>query len=145
MSFITIKLELWLCAVAFATFLLVGQPTVFGCECSVRNDFEAEVALSKAVFMGEVISIDNAWPDSIVTFRVGKVWKGTKSDTIVVKTSHQGSACGFNFTKGESYLVYAYNDGALRTSICTRTAPAGYASDDTKKLDDTGWSATVNG
>ena len=125
--------------------LLIGSASVLGCECATRNDFEIEFALSKAVFVGEVIDMDNARPDATVTFQVNKMWKGAKSETVAVKTNNRGKACGFPFTRGERYLVYAYDDGSLRTSICTRTAPAGYAGDDIKRLDDTGWSAPVNG
>ena len=134
------------CTVVSSALLLVCSAVVFGCECSERNDFELEFAGSKAVFVGEVIGLDNGKPDAIVTFRADKIWRGEKRETVAVKTNNQGKACGFVFTKGERYLVYAYNEnGALRTSICTRTIPAGYAVDDLERLDDAGWSAPVNG
>lgn len=128
-----------------AILLLVGSASVFGCECMARNDFEVEFALSKAVFAGEVIDANTSGPDTIVTFRVHKSWKGAKTETVVVKTNGPGKSCGFNFTKGASYLVYANDDGSLRTSICSRTAAAGCAGDDIQKLEDSGWSAPVNG
>jgi len=128
-----------------AIFLLVGSACVFGCECTERNDFELEFALSKAVFSGEVIDLANADRDTVVTFRVGTMWKGPKGETIVVSTNIYKTACGFNFVKGENYLVFAYGDGSLRTSICTRTATTAQGQDDVKKLDGYGWSKPVNG
>lgn len=107
---------------------------VFACECHQRNDFEQEFGFSKAVFVGEVVEIDNSKPDAIVTFRVKKIWKGSKSETIVVRTNNQGKSCGYVFRQGEKYLVYAHNDGALRTSICTRTAEVKSADNDLREL-----------
>ena len=113
---------------------IVFNNPVFACECDKRNGFEQEFDFSKAVFVGKVVEIDEAKPDAFVTFRVEKIWKGVKSKTIVVRTNNQGKACGYRFNRGESYLVYAHDDGALRTSICTRTTEIKSADDDLRKL-----------
>ncbi|MDQ4123149.1 MAG: hypothetical protein M3209_17065 [Acidobacteriota bacterium] len=113
---------------------LTFNNSVFACECRQRNDFEQEFSFSKAVFVGEVVEIDKSTPDAVITFEVEKVWKGSKSRTIAVRTNNQGKACGFNFRQGEKYLIYAYDDGVLRTSICTRTAEIKSADNDLKKL-----------
>jgi hypothetical protein len=43
--------------------------------------------------------------------------------------------CGFPFKKGEQYLVYAYKlHDQLHTTICTRTRPAGSATEDLNYL-----------
>ncbi len=107
---------------------------VFACECHKRNNFEQEFDFSKAVFVGEVVEIDKSKPDAIVTFEVKKMWKGAKSETMVVRTNNQGKACGYVFRQGEQYLVYAYDEGMLRTSICTRTAEVKSAAEDLKEL-----------
>ena len=107
---------------------------VLACECYKRNDFEQEFSFSKAILVGEVVEIDQSKPDAIVTFKVEKMWKGAKSETIVVRTNNQGKTCGFIFTRGEKYLVYAYEEGALRTSICTRTREVKSAAEDLKEL-----------
>ncbi len=128
-SLATILLTLAVCLIG----LTFNNP-VFACECHKRNDFEQEFGFSQAVFVGEVVEMDKSKPDAIITFKVEKMWKGAKSETIVVRTNNQGKACGYIFSQDERYLVYAYDDGALRTSICTRTAEVKSAADDLKAL-----------
>jgi len=125
----TIILILTVCIIGLA----FNNP-VFACECHKRNDFEQEFSFSKAVFVGKVVEINKSKPDAIVTFKVEKMWKGVKSETMVVRTNNQGKACGYIFSQGERYLVYAYDEGMLRTSICTRTAEVKSAADDLKEL-----------
>jgi hypothetical protein len=108
--------------------------SVFACECHSRNNFEHEFSFSKSVFVGEVVEIDKSTSDAIVTLKVEKIWKGNKSETIVIRTNNQGKACGFSFKQGEKYLIYAYDDGVLRTSICTRTTEIKSAGNDLKEL-----------
>lgn len=65
----------------------------------------------------------------VVTFEVGPVWNGTPSDTVDVLTGMGGGDCGYAFTKGDGYLVFADFASAapsgpnrlLVTSICTHT------------------------
>lgn len=106
---------------------------VSACECRSRGDFEQEFNSSKAVFVGEVVEIDKSKPDAIVTFKVEKKWKGSKNETVVVRTNNQGKACEYIFKQGEKYLVYAYDD-VLRTSICTRTKELKSATENLRKL-----------
>ncbi len=120
-------LTLW-----FAGFVFI-EPTL-ACECRWRNEFWREFESSKAVFVGEVIEVDKSQPDAVVTFKVEKMWKGVKVVRIEVRTDNRGKACGYVFSQGERYLVYAYDDGVLRTSICTRTSGVRMATDDLKKL-----------
>jgi hypothetical protein len=92
---------------------------VFACECPKRNDFQREFEQSQSVFVGEVVEINNSLTDTLITFNVERIWKGTKSERIVVRTRNRGKTCGYNFKEGERYLVYA--DEELRTSTCSRT------------------------
>ena len=126
-------------------FLIGGAVSASACECFARNDFELEFALSNTVFEGEVIDLDTGARDVSITFRPGKIWKGPKVETVVVKTHIEKQGCGSRFTKGERYLVYADEDGGLRTNRCSRTASIENASDDIRKLNDSGWSGTVKG
>jgi hypothetical protein len=127
-----------------AAFLSLGSSRTFACECQQKNDFELEFALATAVFVGEVLEIEDVQNGSTVVFSVQKMWKGAGSNTVVIRTKNQG--CAFSFRKNESYLVYAVEDGGdLRTTKCSRTVPIAYGSDDIKKLSDDGWSRSVNG
>lgn len=111
------------------------KPSTF-CECAKRNDIKSEIEASDAIFVGEVIEIKNSQPDAIITFKVERIWKGDKTEKLLIFTDNRGKACGYNFKKGERYLVYAYKrDGELHTDICSRTATVNTAGDDLKKLD----------
>jgi len=56
-----------------------------------------------------------------VRFRVGEVFRGTKTETVDVWTDF--TDCGVRFQEGESYLVYAYQSdrNRLEARACSRT------------------------
>ena len=59
-----------------------------------------------------------------VTFSVRDLWKGSTSDTTLVRTNIGEIACGYNFKERNSYLVFAYWDQQLQlltTSFCDLT------------------------
>lgn len=94
---------------------------------------------SAAVFLAEVLRIENDRQSHLVTLQVERWWKGGDSATLTVSTAKSGAACGYNFRKGERYLVYAHGgakDKPLRVSLCsrTRTAKAAKMSGDFKEL-----------
>jgi hypothetical protein len=68
---------------------------------------------------GEVIS--SADPIQI-TFSISDVWKGQVSETFVLTTPRDSASCGYSFTLGADYLVYAYEgENGLETNLCSRT------------------------
>ena len=67
-------------------FSLSYSSVVFACECPKRNDFQREFEQSQSVFVGEVVEINNSLTDTHITFNVERIWKGTKSESIVVRT-----------------------------------------------------------
>ena len=130
------------CVTVFVLTLTLGLIEIgansrgFACECKRNNSVEQEFSDSKSVFVAKVIEIKDSKPDAFVTLRVEKMWKGVKTETIVVLTDNRGKGCGYIFNKGERYLVYAFEDrdGALRTDVCTRTADVNSAAGDLKEL-----------
>jgi hypothetical protein len=87
------------------------------------------------VFSGEVIDIEKGPRMSSVTFRVSKVWKGKHQETQTVSTASSDAACGYWFSEGRKYLVYA--DGKkMGVSGCGRTTPLSEASADLEVLGD---------
>ena len=130
------------CVTVFVLTLTLGLIEIganslgFACECKRNNSVEQEFSDSKSVFVAMVIEIKDSKPDAFVTLRVEKMWKGVKTETIVVLTDNRGKGCGYIFNKGERYLVYAFEDrdGALRTDVCTRTADVNSAAGDLKEL-----------
>jgi len=95
-------------------------------------------AEADAVFMGKVVSFDNAGDNiqRLAKISVTKIWKGERSAVNEILTANNSAACGYEFVVGESYVIYAYkaSDRNLHTNICTRTRPARLAAEDLKYL-----------
>ena len=71
------------------------------------------------------------WAERIVTLQVEQSWRGDAAGTIEVRTGTGGGDCGYTFTRGMRYLVYAsYRAGGFGVNICSRTRPLTEASDD---------------
>lgn len=68
----------------------------------------------------------------LVHFDVTKSYRGVPGEQVVVQTSDQGSACGFEFSEGHDYLVYAYaaDNGDVSTGHCSRTHEVANRADD---------------
>jgi hypothetical protein len=92
------------------------------------------------VFAGEVVDIkpgvrkDRTSGGSLlavnkVSFRILEVWKGPKRETLELTTPSQGSACGYSFSKGRTYLVDATGKKVLDTSTCSETKRLSEASE----------------
>lgn len=106
---------------------------VEACTCApYPDDLEKAVAMAYAqadvIFLGDVTSIRNlrfrALPQREARFVVHDRWKGSVSDATVVRTNDGEIACGYDFHKGRSYLVFAYWDPdhtLLTTSFCDLT------------------------
>jgi hypothetical protein len=63
-----------------------------------------------------------------VTFDMEESWKGVPEEPVVVHRYGHSPDCGFGFSVGEWYLVYAHRGGKvgddpLETSICEGTKP----------------------
>jgi len=89
-----------------------------------------------AVFTGEVTTIEPNTATKFggveITLQVKEVWKGDIGAQVQVRTAGSSAACGYNFVKGETYLVYADRDEAdpMRVSLCSRTALVVSAQED---------------
>lgn len=77
----------------------------------------------------------------IAIFEVQKVWKDTLSrivkNTVQIR-AHAGGWCGIQFEVGKKYLVYARDNNDSKiipiASVCSRTRPFEYGTDDFKLL-----------
>src|SRR5471030_2669781 len=125
--------------IAFLLVTLAAVPAARACSCQssgppCQNYFQVD-----AVFAGTVQSIV-PMPDDNPPFRKVRVeftavtpFRGTQGATATVLTADSGAACGYDFTKGEQYLVFARREtpgAALETSICSRTRALSQAADD---------------
>ncbi len=118
--------------VVLALFTVAPSRVVYACSCVPVGSPQEELDRSDAVFGGTVASIERVDPMNVrVTFDVAQVWKGQVVSPLVVTTTADGAACGYQFAPGGEYIVYAYaQDGGLATSLCSRTQPAANAGDD---------------
>ena len=131
-------------SVGVATFALVlsvlwlfgnaGQ--IYACKCAEPGPPSEEMEKFAVVFAGRVVSIEHSFdpnaatvsPDDRTTvgLEVSTVWKGAVHEDMHVTTPPTGGSCGFTFTEGEEYILYAhdsaYDDGGYTVIICSRTA-----------------------
>ena len=113
----------------FLGIFAIGAGVGLACTCVPPPAPAEALGEAAAVFSGKVIQIKKHKPaEDIfggveVVFRVNRAWKGIDKSTARVFTSSQSAACGYNFSKGETYMVYAAGNshGRLSTSICSRT------------------------
>ncbi len=76
------------------------------------------------VFSGKVLQVEESnkeqrtqWHSDLggtleVELALDEVWKGTGKEVISVITNDHSDACGYPFTEGDSYVVFAFNERA---------------------------------
>ncbi|NLF63841.1 MAG: hypothetical protein GX579_04500 [Chloroflexi bacterium] len=119
---------------------LLGAPRpAVACSCLPPPPPLAAREQAVAVFAGTVTAVDDfslsplrSSADPIhVTFAVSDVWKGEVTTETVITTARDSASCGFEFSTGQDYLVYAYaGEGGLQTNLCSRTALLSDAGED---------------
>lgn len=99
----------------------------------------ADVVLSGTVRSLE--RIEGSGADAVfervrVTFDVEQGYINAPSGVVEVATGSGGGDCGYRFTVGKRYLVYAWKraPSGLTTGICSRTRPIEEAGEDLKYL-----------
>ncbi|WP_156417410.1 hypothetical protein [Paenibacillus etheri] len=130
----------------FMALLTVRPSVTYACSCVVPAEPLEALESSSAVFTGKVVDkkepkgtiISSADPVK-VTFEVDSSWKGVKGNKVTLTTALSSASCGFEFVKGESYIVYANangegDSGELVASLCSRTKLLASASEDLKEL-----------
>ena len=134
--------------------LLIPARPVYACSCIYPDLPAFALAQSDAVFMGTVTKVSSpgkgALPTLVepvrrwlslppapgsygrrVSVQVTDSWKGVTAGSIEVHTGYGDADCGYRFTPGRQYLIYAYQDEAgLATNICTRTVELASAGTD---------------
>ena len=102
-----------------------------------------EAFRAKAVFVATVVSVEDAQPSVAadravvsslrrVRMRVTEAFTGVSTREVIVNTGQGGGDCGYAFTAGGSYVVYAHEweGDTLFTTICSRTKPVRDAAED---------------
>lgn len=130
-----------LVALALSGALLVAPRAARACSCKQQT---VQVAFDQAVavFEGHVLEVSDAAANAqgdqrrTVRFNVVSQWKGAEDETLTLTTAGDGAQCGYGFTVGQSYLVYASagEGGGLEVSLCSRTRPMSEAQEDLATL-----------
>jgi hypothetical protein len=123
---------------AILTILVLGSAGVVpadACRCGPPRAPCAEYWGVSAVFVGTVRQIRPVAerPGLLaIHFDVDQRGRGVNSDTVIVETPQCGVSCGYTFTLGQPYVVYARSalGGQLTTNMCSGTKPAAAAAAD---------------
>lgn len=105
-----------------AGFLLVPAGAACACSCA---PFEPRTAVGDAasVFTGTVTGLRQLHGSPlgptapfVVTFAVDQVYRGERQATVEVATNADSASCGYRFTRGARYLVFA-SDGPMGSGL----------------------------
>ncbi|MCY3749390.1 MAG: hypothetical protein OXG64_08855 [Chloroflexi bacterium] len=131
-----------------AVWFIGSLGSVQACKCVVPGSPTEEMAKFDAVFAGHVVSVSHSFDPNVTPYKPGDrttvgldvstVWKGVVHERMYITTPPTGGSCGFAFSEGEQYIVYASTnaseDGGYQASICSRTALLGQAQADLDAL-----------
>ncbi len=131
---------------AAVLFVLLTSGRVLACSCGGGGQPCQEFGAAAAVFVGTVTDVrtqeaksveearrEPGWMPVVFKFAVVQPFSGVSGAEVEVSTGSGGGDCGYEFKRGETYLVYAYGgrEGKpLATGICTRTRPVSEATED---------------
>jgi hypothetical protein len=127
------KFRAILLSVFAVAFMFAFSKISYACSCelplskdSIKKQVKVAKKKSQAVFAGEVLEITEPSGKNflLVRIRIELNWKGAKGNEIMIVTGKGNGDCGYSFTVGQRYLVYAYqtSNSQLSTNICQRTA-----------------------
>jgi hypothetical protein len=99
-----------------ALFLIFAAFSVWPCSCQI-GDVPEKFKNHVSVFTGSVKEITfykqrDFFGDQYirVTFEIDKQWKGSQEQNQLLTVYNEGSCFGYQFEKGETYLVYAFEE-----------------------------------
>jgi hypothetical protein len=101
----------------------------------------SDLVVVATVIATRAATIDTLGPLVLVDVVVSMPLKGAMSDTMTIVTGADGATCGYPFSLGTKYLIYAdmdnifsYGLGYAATSICSRTRPLIQAENEVRIL-----------
>lgn len=109
---------------------LLLPSSAFACSCSEKPSLEESLKKSSLIFVGRVLDQrETAFKPNHteVRFTVFKKFKGFEeipksAEYVVVYTPREESLCGYKFSNGFEYLVFATGSPAfLKVNLCSRT------------------------
>lgn len=148
----------------FLLLLVFSTNRADACSCMVSGPPCQAYWRSDVIFAGTVTgiaskSVKETFGDNreywrtmrVVSFAVENTYKGTKNSYVEVLTGAGGGDCGYQFSRGGRYMVYAdrdKDDGLLYTGICSRTRTLESAAEDIeyfKNIPAPGTGASITG
>ncbi|WP_145408202.1 hypothetical protein [Paenibacillus xylanexedens] len=125
-------------------FTVYPGEKAYACSCVGNTALERlESENYSAVFEGTVIEKGSRSQLGFgeyrkYTFEAVRAWKGVNGQKVTIHSLDQGSSsCGFQFTKGETYLVFASSDEkdqTLKTTLCSGNKLISQADEDVQLL-----------
>jgi hypothetical protein len=123
---------------ALAAFAVASFPSRSdACSCIDPGSVAAGFDASGSVLEGKVLSLQHQPAEHRISARLEVLqrWKGASGKTVEVVTTDQGSMCGFEFRRGERYLIFAQaTTSPLSVSICSLSKPSNAAAEDIAEL-----------
>ena len=129
--------------VLFGIVIVLTSRTATACTCGGTGTPCESYGSAAAVFVGTVMDVrvnerpkqvnprDLDWFPVAFKFSVEQSYLGVAGTEVEVSTGQGGGDCGYEFKRGQRYLVYAFRyKEKLTTSICTRTKPFSSANED---------------
>jgi hypothetical protein len=135
-------------AIAVVIVSAIWSHPAHACSCHAKGtgplNFACELRSADAVFSGTVLQIQEfavptESPLRLVVFDVTSSWKGVHGSRAYAFTGTGGGDCGYPFTIGRQYIVWAnrsglYAPGELNIGICSPTRPFEEARDQIRQL-----------
>lgn len=124
------KIFLTLLSFSLLTISVTAAPKpASACSCIAGGTVEEAYAEAAAIFAGTVRSVTaKTGTGYTVDMTVDEYWKGDLDSEVTISTAGDSAMCGYNFSVGEHYLVYAYGEGTLNVGLCSRTSELSYPS-----------------
>jgi hypothetical protein len=123
----------------FLVFLVLSFGTTTylqACSCdlplgkSEKERVKKAKVTSDAIFVGKLVRLvepkkdDGSFTGEVIAeFEVKRAWKGITSSRVTIYTTNICCICGYEFSEGATYIVFAYGKEKLSTSRCMRTTP----------------------
>jgi Carboxypeptidase regulatory-like domain len=135
----------WMTLIVLSMSLFASERAALACSCAMSGPPCQATWRSDVVFAGtvismapiEVVSAGFRHQSMQVAFNVEQRFLNAPAGRIEVVTGMGGGDCGYRFTVGMKYLVYANKNeesSRLTTGICSRTRPLAEAKDDLQYL-----------
>jgi hypothetical protein len=113
----------------FSLAILLSANVATACSCAQPPPTAHAYAGATAVFVGNVVEVNELRFGKVITLRVIEAFKGATAKTLTLNTGSGGGDCGFPFMVTQSYLVYAHGTADnLGTNICSRSKSIAKAS-----------------